>query len=105
MSTSNFMLQLHKQLTIEWQKIRYDQNLRLSKELRAILKPIVGDDQEEPSTFSQKTSHKKTYCNLCHYKKKRHTTTLCSRCEMAICGEHQRKFCPTCTTYILESGQ
>uniref|UniRef100_A0A8D8QIN3 Uncharacterized protein n=1 Tax=Cacopsylla melanoneura TaxID=428564 RepID=A0A8D8QIN3_9HEMI len=105
MSRSNFMLQLHKQLTIEWQKIRYDQNLRLSKELRAILKPIVGDDQEEPSTFSQKTTHKKTYCNLCHYKKKRHTTTLCSRCEMAICGEHQRKFCPTCTTYILESGQ
>uniref|UniRef100_A0A8D9E429 Uncharacterized protein n=1 Tax=Cacopsylla melanoneura TaxID=428564 RepID=A0A8D9E429_9HEMI len=55
--------------------------------------------------IKHKTTHKKTYCNLCHYKKKRHTTTLCSRCEMAICGEHQRKFCPTCTTYILESGQ
>lgn len=89
----NFMLKLHQQLCEKWQLERLNVP-NLSRDLKDIITKALGEETKI-SELPQNKQGRRTYCRFCDYKKKRMTTTYC-KCGKAICGEHQKKSCPSC---------
>ncbi|XP_039286826.1 piggyBac transposable element-derived protein 4-like [Nilaparvata lugens] len=93
LSRQEFLLHLHSQLTTPWITRRRAETPTLRRELKTTIDKVLGT--EEPH-FEKAQKGERKYCGLCHYRKRRFTTTYCSKCNKPICGEHQVKMCPGC---------
>lgn len=118
MSRTDFMIQLHEQLTIDQQRQRLSiPNLRrglreiVSSVTTAYSEPVptqsesntsaVADSDPIPGTSQSNSSASRKYCDFCSYKKRRKTSTECTNCQKYICGEHQgAKLCKECTVTV-----
>jgi len=97
LSRMNFMLKLSEQLTSTWQKHRLEKIPSLSKELKLLLRQLLGIVKLPASMNCGGEQHgKRTYCANCHYSKHRMTSVYCSTCGRPICGEHQKRVCVDC---------
>lgn len=107
----NFMKTLYFQLAEPWLKTRLTKTtmpVQVKDKIRNVLlvHPSTSQGQqtssassghgEESSTSSAGENRKRKTCGKCHYKKKRMTKSVCSKCKVSICGEHKIDFCVTC---------
>ncbi|KAL1446385.1 hypothetical protein WDU94_013881 [Cyamophila willieti] len=97
MNRQDFMMKLHEQLAIKWQKMRLEKSKSLNITTKLSLQKVTGDSLSATCGSAIKTGRRK-YCNFCNYKKKRMTAVTCDKCEKFICDEHQIKFCRDCIT-------
>ncbi|KAL1446576.1 hypothetical protein WDU94_007625 [Cyamophila willieti] len=95
MNPQDFMMKLHEQLAIKWEKMCLEKSKTLNITTKLSLQKVTGDNPSASGGSAIKTGQRK-YCNFCNYKKKRMTAVTCDKCEKFICGEHQIKFCRDC---------
>ena len=67
----------------------------LHTELRTKLQTKLNIPSENPET-QQCSEKKRVKCGFCPKKKNRKTTVKCSKCSVAICGEHTVNVCKKC---------
>lgn len=94
LTRQEFMLELHKNLTEKWLKVRLERNIRMNSTLRSSIMKILGTPQQQNNVTVDQQGPRK-YCSFCHYSKRRHTTTYC-KCGKPICREHAIKACQDC---------
>ncbi|RZF45385.1 hypothetical protein LSTR_LSTR002828 [Laodelphax striatellus] len=75
------------------------QNVRLTYELRACIRRVLGVEESKPDTAEEKLTVRKT-CYTCNPKKKRKTAYLCHCCKKPVCLECTTKICNACKSVL-----
>lgn len=99
MNRMQFLKELAKELVTPHMQSRLE-TPNIHRELRMIIKRILGCDQEnEPQDTSVKCEEKlkkRKTCHLCPSTKNRKTAYLCICCQKPVCLECTRKLCHEC---------
>lgn len=89
-----FMKNLAKQLVTEELERRLG-NSRLRQEVRISIRKILGKEEEQIASGTDKLSTRK-YCSICPKKLKRKTSTICKCCKQPVCGQCSSAVCHNC---------
>jgi hypothetical protein len=97
-SRFNFLKTLAEEL-VKPQLERRLQNVRLTFELRACIRRVLGVEEPKPDTAGERLNKRKT-CYTCDPKKKRKTAYICFCCKKPVCLECTTKVCNACRSTL-----
>lgn len=101
----NFMIKLNEQLSKTWKQQRLQKCTRISRNLRNAIQENISSagcannqtDVDSAPREGQNLIKRRKYCDFCASSKHKYTTVFCKKCDKAICGSHQEKFCKDCS--------